>query len=183
VHRAALRDPNTDRTDLSRSRPFDAHPHPGVPGQATASQLELRESVDHDLLDAVDVVRDRVRTHGNVEDQVADELAGTVVRDVATAVGTHDLGSDRRRVDQHVCGVAPYPDGEDVWMLEKQQMVVRVARMKSVLEYVGLLVGDSTEPPDPEHLASHAAGLSSQSSALQWWVARSWTTRATNAAA
>ena len=55
--------------------------------------------------------------------------------------------------------------------------------MKSVLEDVGVFVGDSAEPPNPEHFASHASGPTSQSSALQSWVARSWTTRATNAAA
>jgi hypothetical protein len=102
VHRAAPGHPHTDGTDLSRSRSLDAQPHSRVPRQATSNELELYERVDHDLLDTVDVIRDRARAHRHVQDRVGNELAGAVVSDVATAVGTHDLGPDHRRVHQHM---------------------------------------------------------------------------------
>ena len=87
---------------------------------------------------------------GDVEDRIADELAGPVVGDVAAAVGLHELGADRLGVDQHVLGLGPHAERVDVRVLEQQQVVARSARAEGALQSVGVPVADAPEPADVE---------------------------------
>ena len=66
-------------------------------------------------------------------------------------------------------------------MLEQQQMVVAAPVVQRPLQRVRLVVGDPTEPTNPEHVWPSV--LPAQSSAAQSWVASISVTRATNAAA
>ncbi len=100
-------------------------PHPGVAGEATgAGQPEIAEHFDDQLLDAVDVARGGVGTHGDRHDRIAHQLAGTVVGDVTTPVGADQLGPDGGRVDEHVLVLGPHPEGVDVAVLLKEEPVV-----------------------------------------------------------
>ena len=58
-----------------------------------------------------------------VDDRVADQLAGTVIGYVATAAGLvyfNQVGSELLLIGQDVAAVSTSPKGEDVRMLEKE---------------------------------------------------------------
>jgi len=48
-----------------------------------------------------------------------------VIGDVAASIGTHELGTDRRRVHQHVGRISPHAQRVDVGVFECEQVVVR----------------------------------------------------------
>ena len=76
-----------------------------------------------------------------------------MVGDVAAPVGLDQLGPDVGGPDEQVGQVGPDTEGEDVRVLEQQQVVL-VAPEQTVLERVGVLVADRPEPPDPERQSS-----------------------------
>jgi hypothetical protein len=88
---------------------------------------------------------------GNREDRVADELARTVVRDIASAVGTDEFGTDVVGCHEDVRGISPHAEREHVRMLEQQKVIVRRALEQRVLQCEGVAVADTTEPPDAQH--------------------------------
>ena len=61
------------------------------------------------------------------------------------------LGPDGGGVHQQVVQRPPRPQGEDVRVLEQEQVVVGRVDEQPVLEGVGVLVGDPPQPPDPQH--------------------------------
>ena len=75
-------------------RPTGVDPHAGILGRAGRRLTpNVGERVDDHLFDVADVAGG-VELVGHVEDRVADELARTVVGDVATATHRHQLGAD-----------------------------------------------------------------------------------------
>ena len=68
---------------------------------------------------------------GHGEDRVADELPGTVVGDVAAAVGAHELGADVGRRHEHVAEVGAHAERVHVRVLEQQQVVVGASASNS----------------------------------------------------
>ena len=121
VHRAPAAQLHADRRDLAV-----LDPHARIPVEASgAAHAEIGERVDQQLLDGAHV-RDRVGhaaaalpRHG--EDRIADELAGAVIRDVATSIGAHELGAHVRGRHEHVAHVGAHAERVDVRMLEQQQ--------------------------------------------------------------
>ncbi len=99
-----------------------------------------------------------------VDDRIADELTGTVERDVAPAIDVVQLGAARRDHllrDDEVRAVAEPADGEHRRVLEEQEVVVVVttrhaALVDGALEIPGLLVREAAEPagPHPGHDSS-----------------------------
>ena len=90
-----------------------------------AGQAEIGERADEHLLEGVDVRR-RVGDTGDGrqgEDRVADELARSVVGDVAAAVGLDELGADLGGRHEDVAQVGPHTERVHVRMLEQQQVV------------------------------------------------------------
>ena len=87
---------------------------------------------------------------GNGEDRIADQLSGAVVGDVAAPVGPHQLGPDRRRVDEDVGHVGPGAERVDVGVLEQQEPVVGTALEQGVLQVERLPVGHRAEPAHPQ---------------------------------
>ena len=69
------------------------------------------------------VRRDRAEAEADVEDRVADELAGPVVGDVATPVGVDELGADRLRIDEDVLGARPHAEGVHMRVLQQEQVL------------------------------------------------------------
>ena len=102
MHGAAVGEPHPDRADLARVGPGDADPHTGVLVEAAdVAEPELGEAGHDHPLDRADVLGSAHRV-GDVDDRIPDELPRAVVRDVATAFHGHQLGTHRRRLDEHV---------------------------------------------------------------------------------
>jgi hypothetical protein len=72
-----------------------------------------------------------------IDDRVADELTGSVVRDLPSAIGVDDVDTSRAqrvRVPQHVVVCSAATDRVDVRMLEEQQRVVDLAGHTSFVQ-------------------------------------------------
>ena len=115
-----------------------------------ATDTEIRERVDEDgfelayVRDDVALARAPLRER---HDRVPDELAGTVVRDVATAVGPHERSADRLRRNEHVREIGARPERVDVRVLLEEQVVVGRPRVQAALQRLRLGVGHPPEPP------------------------------------
>ena len=100
---------------------------PVYPRSAARVDAEVGERRDQHRFEPA-YVRDDVALTGaplgERDDRVPDELAGPVVRDVAAAIGVHELGADRRRVAQHVREIRARPERVDVRVLLQQEVVV-----------------------------------------------------------
>ena len=154
VHRAAACEPHTDGADLARRARSVEDPHPGIAlGAARMRQAEIGEDVDHELLHAMHVARRGVGAHGHTEDRVADQLAGAVVRHVATAIGLDQLGPHRRGRHEHMVERGAHAERVDVRVLEEEQVVVRVLE-QGVLERVRVAVAHASEPARVQHAQS-----------------------------
>ena len=81
-------------------------------------------------------------------DRVADDLAGPMEGDVATAVHPQQLGANRRRVDEHVRLVGVHPERVRRRVFEQQQVVARRPLEQRALQGEPLAVGNPAEPPD-----------------------------------
>ena len=88
---------------------------------------------------------------GEVEDPVGDQLPGPVVGDVASAVGSHQLGTDRLGWHQYVLLLGPHTERVHMGMLEEKQIVVGGPGEQGALEGVGVVVADPPEPACPKH--------------------------------
>ena len=124
----------------------------------TVAYVRSAEHVDEQLLDRPHV-SDRVGhppapLSGHGEDRVADELARAVVGDVPASVGADELGADRVRVDQEVVEGPASPQGEDVGVLQQEQVVVRGAGEQAVLQGVGVGIRHPPQPPQAQHYSS-----------------------------
>ena len=119
-------------------------------GQAAGRHAERRERVDDELLDVAHVLgrTERVR---HVDDRIADELPGTVVRDVAAPPDGHEVGADSGRVATQVVGeVGPRSVREHVGVLEQQQVLFSPVIEQRLLDGQRLPVRDRAEPADTE---------------------------------
>ena len=124
VHRPAALEAHADGADLARVAAGGVDPHPRVLGEAAGADAERGERVDDHLFDVADVAGG-VELVGDGEDRIADELAGTVVGDVAAAAHGDELGADVGGVAAQVVGeVRPRPVREHVRVLEEQQMLL-----------------------------------------------------------
>src|SRR5262249_9374483 len=77
-----------------------AHPHAGQALAPAGFDAEVGEDVDEHALDLTDIPDDVAQTRAPLrqrDDGVADELAGPVVRDIAPAIGPHQLRTDLAR--------------------------------------------------------------------------------------
>ena len=115
------------------------------------AQAEVGQRRDDDLLQPVHVRRPGCGVVGHRDDRVGHQLARTVVRDVAAAVGPLEHRADGSRVDQHVALVGMRPQRVGVRVLQDQQVVVGRLRRQCVLERVRLVVGNRPERPDAQH--------------------------------
>ena len=86
-------------------------------------ETEFGECVDDQTLDATHVRRG-TEPVVDVQDRVADELAGPVIRDVPTALDRNQFGPHISRFAAQVRRqVGTRPIGEYVWMFEQQQVL------------------------------------------------------------
>ena len=135
---------------LRGSGPCGVEPHTGELVEPTGvGQPQFGERVDDQTLDVADVRR-RPETVVDVDDRVADELAGTVVGDVAAALHRDEFRADRRRLAAQVGRqVGPAAVGEHVRMFEQQQMLSAAVLEQGRLDRERLAVRHSAQPADP----------------------------------
>ncbi len=131
---------------------------PAKPVEAAGvRQAEFAEGVDEQALDAADVVG-RAEPIVDVQDRIADELAGAVIGDVAAALDGDEFRSDRGRfAAQVVVEIGPRPVGEHVRMFEQQQVLLATVLEQRRLDRQRLAVRDPAEPTDPERRARTVA--------------------------
>ena len=106
VHRAPALEAHADGADLARVRAVGVDPHARVLGEPSGADAEGGQRVDDELLDVADVPGG-TELVGDGEDRVADELARTVVGDVAAAADGDELGADGGRARSAGCGRGP----------------------------------------------------------------------------
>ena len=141
-----------DGGDLARVRPVGLDPDAGVLADAgRTGQAKVGQRLDHHLFEAVHVGGPRGRVVGHRDDRVHHQLTRSVIGDVAAAVGPLERGTDRGRVDEHVTVVGVRTERVGVGVLKDEQVVVARPRGQSVLELVGLVIGDRPERPDAQH--------------------------------
>ena len=153
--------PCASRTPMAQilrgSGPLTPTHTPGYSGrQPTSATTEFLQRVHHEALDGAHVVA-RAQRVGHVHDGVPDQLAGTVIGDVAAALHRHQIGTDRRRIDEHVGGqIGTRTVREHVRMLEQQQVVAGAVLEQRLLQRERLAVRHASEPADAQRTGGHA---------------------------
>ncbi len=141
--RAGPEGPHPDGCDFAGVRTAGVEPDPGVrvvargPGQA-----EVGQRLQHHLLETVHVGRAGRGIVGHRDDRVGDQLARTVVRDVAPAVGALEHRADGGGIDEHVALLGVRAQRVGVGVLQDQQVVVGRLARQGVLQRVRLVVGN-----------------------------------------
>ena len=153
MHGSTTRKPNTDCTDLAWLGPIDTNPHAGVLVEAAdIFDAELGETGHDHTLDRAHVLC-RAHRVWHVDDRIADELARTVIGHIPASPHRHEFGADGAWVNQDVDGkVGAWSVGEDVRMLEEQQMILDAVTEQRLLHRERLAVGN---PPEPANAKSH----------------------------
>lgn len=156
VHRATARETHTDRADLARASRIDPQPHTRVAIEARRiGDTEFGQRIDDHLFDAVHIRR-RVGGAGfpavlwrEGENRISDQLPRAVVRHVAAAVHLHQLRTHRvGRTLEVLVEFGAGAVGEDVWVLEQQQVLTIGAREQCLLQRERLAVGHAPQPAD-----------------------------------
>src|SRR3954447_1798878 len=141
VRRHPLRDVDPDAGDLAGR----LHPDSGQAVDPRRCNAERRERLDQRLLELAAVALHVLTVPGQVEDRVADELAGAVVGGLAAAVGFDDL--DLGAVgDVQLALLGAAAERDDGRVLEQQHGVGQLAASDGVgdptLQLPALLVAD-----------------------------------------
>ena len=151
MHGTPPRHPNADGADLAGTVSLGIQPHARVAAEAAgAGQAQIAQDVNDELLDAVNVAGRGVAAHGHRQDRVADELARSVIGDIAAPVAGYQLGADRGRVHEDVLGPRPHAEGVDVGMLQEEQPVIQPRGPQAALEGQAVLVAHPTQPARPQ---------------------------------
>ena len=103
---------------------------PVNPGTRRAVTTKTVTDVDHHAFEVAHVAMHVAAIRPQVEDGIANELTRPVIRHVTAAAGLDDV--DTEPTQRLGCGedvlagiCALHPDGDDGWMLQQQQQVVR----------------------------------------------------------
>ena len=146
------RDAHADGADL-----LVPEPGAGEAGHAARREAVVRAGADHHFLEVAHVAVHVAPVGGEIEDRVADHLAGAVVGDVAAAAGLEHLEAalaQRLGGEEHVLRARVAPEREDRVVLEQQQLVRDAPGLpfgdQALLDLQPASVGDSPEPPDDQ---------------------------------
>jgi hypothetical protein len=142
---------------LFRDIAWGLDPDAGLAGDAIGRDAEIGGGADHGFFEGADVPVNVAADEVEIEDGVADDLAGAVISDVAAAVGFAELdiflaqdvfGGEKI----FLAGVAA--EREDMRMLAEEEDVVDGARFTggndALLEGVGVGPGEEAEIGDEE---------------------------------
>ena len=149
VHRATPCQPHSDGADLPRLRAVDTDPHAGMLGKAAdACHAQLLERSHDQPLDRGDVIArpHRVRY---TDDRIPHQLPRPVVRHVAAPLHRHELRAHRGRVDEDVGReVGAWSVGEDVRVLEQQEVILTTVFEQGRLDVERLPIRNASQPAD-----------------------------------
>jgi len=155
-------DPHPTAQSLRGAGPWGPSRRRDSPQADGAAEPEITDCVDHELLDGVDGAG-TARSHRDIEDRIADELARTVIGDIATAVGVDKLCTDGLRIGKDVLGLGAHAEGVHMRVLEQEQVLRATRFAQSSLEDIGVPVPDAAEPPDAQLPSTRAQSSASQS--------------------
>ena len=155
VHRTAAAEAHADGGDLARGA-VEVRPNAGIPAQsAAAAHPQVGQRVDEHLFQVAHVRRclgqSAAAATGQRQDRVADELAGTVVGEVAAAVDADAVGADLAGIDEQVGLICARTRSEDVVVFKQQQVVVRAVRPQAPLQVERFAEADPSEPAHLQH--------------------------------
>ena len=146
VQRHALGDPDPDRGDLAfRAAVVGRQPDPAASLDLAGGQAEVGADLDQHPLQPADVGHhvDRV---GQLQDRIADQLAGSMPGDLAAAVDV----DHRRAVARALPGLGAPAGGVDRRVFQQQRGVLDLAghplRVQLALPLPGLVVVDAGRP-------------------------------------
>ena len=121
VGRDPAADVNADGGDLAA-----VHPNAGQAGNALGSDGEIGERIDEDLFEGSDVEMHVLVPARKIQNGVAHDLPGTMICHIAATVGfvKSDSGAAQNVVTrQQIFGMTVASDGDDVRMLDEQQLI------------------------------------------------------------
>ena len=160
VHGDPAADSNADRADLAVADPGAVQARDPRRGDA-----QVGARANHRLFEQLHVAADVTAVGVEVDDRVADELAGAVVGDVAAAAGLVDFEAARAEElgrHEHVIDLGGATQREDRLVLEQEQRVRDLAALprglQALLELVRGPVGDATEPMYVERAHERSCG-------------------------
>ena len=146
------RDPNTDGRDL-----LLPHPAPREAGDALCPKAVVGAREDQHLFEIPDIAVDIPPVRGEIEDRIADRLAGAVIGDVAPPPAFEDLEAPGRkclRGEEEMVSAGVAPEREDRFVFEEEERVGdrrRLAlRHQGVLDLEGAGVRHEAQPLDPQ---------------------------------
>ena len=153
VHGPALLQPHANCADLAFTRCACIKPNTRIAIEsARIWHAEFDQYVNNQTFDTAHVPSCPERVI-DVQNWIADELAGAVVRDVTTALGSNQLGTNSSRLALQVGPkVGCPPIGKDVRVLEEQQMLVFAVFEERRLHRERFAVRHAAQPPDSQRL-------------------------------
>ena len=146
------RDVHADGADFGQLAILVPHPDSGCAGFPAALNSEARQGPDHRFLQAPDVGHDIAFPFSQIDNRVADNLAGAVVSDVAAAVDLEEFDAQLGQAvaaEQHVFQAAVAAQGQHMRMFEQQELVTDfagfAAGLQGLLQGPGVGEGDAAE--------------------------------------
>lgn len=136
---------------------FAPDPHAGQSFDATGLDTVVGRDADQDFFEIANVPVNIATVRIQVEDRVANDLAGTVICNIATSTRLEDLDVPRgerggRREDVGAPPITANAQGQDVGMLDQQQQIAHPIGLALIdqrpLKRESLRVRHQAKPPD-----------------------------------
>ena len=103
-----------------------------------ALNAENRQRIDNGLFHGPDIRDDIALPFPQIEDRIADNLTGAVIRDVAAAVGLVKADTGRAEItssrSEQILHVPIPPESDDMRMLDEQKLIGNLSPLASVDE-------------------------------------------------
>ena len=147
-----------------------AHPDAGLARVARGVDAERREHANHHVLELAQVPMQVLRVPLEVDDRIADQLAGSVKGDVAAALDVEQLHAARRELlggCEQVASLGGAAERDDRRMLDEEEHVVRKGAGQSCLRRVSLErervgVGHDAEVGDEKSAGGHTLKIATE---------------------
>ena len=146
------RDPDTDRGQL-----LTAYPDTGEAVYTTRLDSVVAGRANQHFFEITDVSMDVLPIGSQTDDRIANDLSGSVIRDIAAAASLVHLDAARaqqigRRQNVRTAAITPHAERQDMRMLNEQQRVINRAAYpildECALQGERIAVGHASEAPD-----------------------------------
>jgi len=136
-------------THLAGNLALRCHPYTGQARDTPyVTEAQVLAGVDHHLFHRRHMGGRGTRCHRDGQYRITHQLTGTVVGDVAAAIGGDQFGAQIFGGHQQVGRGSPHSEGIHVGMLEQNQVVVARSH-QGPLQGVGVAVTDTPQPANP----------------------------------